>query len=135
MRQIYLVCILFASFLSSCEKCDFMGTEECPIEVSVKVVDALCSNLILEIQDDSRKCIGDMNFEYKGLIYKGAILINRAECVSTDFIKSMNDENSINNRKVFKVRLSKKAPSNSCDKGTCTATFYKVPTKVFYISN
>jgi hypothetical protein len=128
-----LFMLIFSTAILGCKKNDTIGKDELPIEVSVKVVDALCANIILEIQDAAFKYLGNSKFEHNGSVYSGAILIDRAHCLSANQLKNIYDENGVKKNNIFKVRLLKNATPTNCTNGTCTATFGKAPTKVFYI--
>ena len=133
MKKLYFTVLVLAAFISSCNKNETIPNGDTPIEVSVKVVDALCSNVILEIQDESFKKYGDVNFEFKGSVYNGAVLINQAQCLPLSIINNIYENEKVRVNNIFKVKLSIKPINNSCDKGTCAATFEKLPSKVFYL--
>ena len=50
MKYIYLALVVFTTILSSWKKNDSTQKIDVPIEITVKVMDVLCSNVILEIQ-------------------------------------------------------------------------------------
>lgn len=133
MKKLYLALVVFTTIFTSCQKNESIQQIDVPVEITVKVVDALCANVILEIQDESFKKYGDANFEFKGSVYSGAVLINQAQCLPPSILNNIYDNEKVRVNNIFKVKLSNKPINNSCDKGTCAATFEKLPTKVFYL--
>lgn len=133
MNKAHFISLFFIIILLGCEKKDSIENNDFPIEVSVKVVDAICTDLILEIQDDTRKHLGEKNFEYNGQIYNGAISIKDAQCLSDEILKNIYEESGLNKTRTFKVRLTYTGPYSPCTKPTCAAKLSKLPSKMFYI--
>ncbi len=133
MNKILYSSFFFTTISSSCNKNASIKNKFLPIEVSVKVVDTLFANLILEIQNDARTHLGDENFEYNGVFYDGAILIKDAQCLSEEVLKNVYDGSVINKSRAFKVRINYTAPFAACYKPTGAAKISKSPLKIFYI--
>lgn len=100
--------------------------------VTVKLIDALCSSVILQIQEDFLKKYGEQQFHYKGKTYDG-IFSSSMNCpiYSQPAVLAVNG--SINEATSFKVLISKTAPTpSSCEMVICQAVLSNMPGTFYY---
>ena len=100
--------------------------------VTVKAIDALCSSVIFEIQEDSLKKYGEQNFTYKGKKYDGVFSSQLlcAEFANTNLYS--NNEGGVEPSS-FKVLISKNPPTHNCENATCMAILNNMPETFYFI--
>ncbi|WP_290790762.1 hypothetical protein [Flavihumibacter sp. UBA7668] len=134
MRRVvpFLSALFF--LLSACQKVNNQQ-EELTGEaiVTVKLIDAMCSSVILQIQEDSLKKFGEQQFHYKGKTYDG-IFSSSMNCPIYSQPAVLAVSGSINEATSFKVLISKTAPaSSSCEMVTCQAVLSNMPGTFYHV--
>lgn len=66
MRNLYLSLLASTLFFTACQKITEHKQLTGETIATVRAIDAMCSSVIFEIQEDSLKKYGEQNFTYKG---------------------------------------------------------------------
>jgi hypothetical protein len=134
MRRVVPFFSALIFLLSACKKVN-KQQEELTGEaiVTVKLIDALCSSVILQIQEDSLKKFGEQQFHYKGKTYDG-IFSSSINCPVYSQPAVLAASGSLNEATSFKVLLSKTTPEPSnCEMVTCQAVLSNMPGTFYYV--
>lgn len=133
MKKMILLLVLTSCLFMSCEK-DNLASNPDYVEVTVKMVDAVCNYAILEIQEPSLKKYGSSKFEYKGKIYDG-VIYTTITCANSNLLNSQSNNNPPAEAPIlYKVLISEKAlKEQNCDLASCRALPYKLPEKFYYV--
>jgi len=129
MKKTLFISILgLLMMFSSCTKED----QKIPADgllIATSVVDAICGDMILAIQDEKFYDLGEKGYEHGGIKY-GSAFLTRAPC---SFPSSNLPNGSTDERKRFMVRISDQPFPGNDNCATCMATFGKAPNKFYYI--
>lgn len=131
-KNLFLLSLLTLAFFS-CNQDKLDVLEDPYVEVTVKVVDAICSDMILEIQEENLKNLGDSSFTHEGNEYNGVIHISGVQCLPPSLMKNIYKEGGLNKSTEFKIKITKIPNRTNCEFATCLATFNTVPNSKYYI--
>lgn len=132
MRNLCLALLASTLSFTACQKTSEQKQVAGETIVTVKAIDALCSSVIFEIQEDSLKKYGEQNFTYKGKKYDGVFSSQLlcAEFANTN-LNPNNDGRS--EPSSFKVLISKNPPTSNCENATCMAVLTNMPETFYFI--
>lgn len=134
MRKVICCLISFSLFFLGCSKDEFQILEETSVDVTVKVIDARCKDIILEIQNRNLKKLGDKKFFHNGKEYNGAIYINAIQCLPQSFLKNIYNNGVVNKTSEFKIKITKIPGNQVCEIFSCLAGFDNVPRSSYFIA-
>lgn len=130
MKKICSLLVIASYLLIGCDK-DNQPNNPDYVEVTVKLVDAVCNSAVFEIQEPWLKHHGESGFEYNGKIYDG-VFYTTITCTNTNLLYRPPN----NLPTVYTVKISKKPPmEQSCSPVFCQALPYKLPEMFYYVYN
>lgn len=134
MKKICSLLVITSYLLMGCDK-DNLRSNSDYVEVTVKLVDAVCNSAIFEIQEPSLKHHGESGFEYNGKVYSG-VFYTSITCTNANLLSNQAQNPVGGNSSLFKILISKKLINDQpCDRAFCQAVPYKLPEKFYYVYN